>query len=310
MRERRSLDRLAAEDWIASHVAPAGEIEVAHDRPWATVLRVPTAQGNVWFKACGPVQRFEPRLTRELCMRWPDTVAEVLACDEQRAWIITADAGTPLGMRGNQPSDWLEILPRYARLQIGEAEAAHVDEHLAHGVPDLRLGSLPKRYQDLLAGDLPVDPEEGEQFRSLAPRFTDLCRQLDRYAIPASIQHDDLHIANVYEKNGRLRVLDWGDASIAPPFASLFVTFRFLEGRNGLSPDDPWFAILRDAYLEPWGDGLNGAFDLGVRVGAVAHAIAWVRQRSYLTETDLPTFDVGFKNILRRALRAMEELPV
>src|SRR5437660_7138514 len=40
-----------------------GPIETAHDRPWATVLRVPVADGVVWFKACAPVQAFEPRLT-------------------------------------------------------------------------------------------------------------------------------------------------------------------------------------------------------------------------------------------------------
>jgi hypothetical protein len=46
-------------------------------------------------------------------------------------------------------------------------------------------------------------------------------------------------MANVYAKGERLRVLDWGDTSISHPFASLVVTFRFLEERNRLPPDDP-----------------------------------------------------------------------
>jgi hypothetical protein len=58
------VDRAAAEEWIRRHVDPAGAIETAHERPWATVLRVPLAGGRAcWFKACGPVQAFEPRLT-------------------------------------------------------------------------------------------------------------------------------------------------------------------------------------------------------------------------------------------------------
>src|SRR2546426_10996532 len=47
----RSMDRTAAEDWIRAYVEPAGAIETAHERPWATVLRVPLADSVAWFKA-------------------------------------------------------------------------------------------------------------------------------------------------------------------------------------------------------------------------------------------------------------------
>ena len=75
-------DRAAAERWIAAHVQPTGPIELAHERPWATVLCVPVADGAVWFKACSAVQAFEPRLSAALFERWPDRVAPVLAYDE------------------------------------------------------------------------------------------------------------------------------------------------------------------------------------------------------------------------------------
>ena len=81
------------------------------------------------------------------------------------------------------------------------------------------------------------------------------------------MQHDDLHMANVYAQGGRRRLLDWGGASVSHPFASLVVTFRFLEERNQLPPGDPWVGRLRDAYLKLWGRGLAGAFPLAVRVG-------------------------------------------
>ena len=87
------VDRAAAEDWIRAHVEPVGEIETEHVRPWATVLRVPLADGVAWFKACAPVQAFEPRLTAELFTRWPDRVGEVLGHDEERAWLLLADGG-------------------------------------------------------------------------------------------------------------------------------------------------------------------------------------------------------------------------
>ena len=117
-----------------------------------------------------------------------------------------------------------------------------------------------------------------------------------------SIQHDDLHHANLYADGGRLRALDWGDASISHPFASLVVTFRFLEECARLAPGDPWFARLRDAYLEPWGSGLDAAFELAVRVGTFTRAIAYVRQRAALMPAERARFDVDFASVLRRAV--------
>ena len=76
------VDLGAVENWIRTHVDLVGVIETAHERPWVMVLRVPLAAGVVWFKACAPVQAFEPRLTAVLFARWPDRVAEVLGHDE------------------------------------------------------------------------------------------------------------------------------------------------------------------------------------------------------------------------------------
>jgi hypothetical protein len=294
------MDRAAVEAWIRSRIDPVGPVETAHQQPWATVLRVPLADGVAWFKACAPVQAFEPRLTAALSARWPDRVAEVLGWDQRRAWLLLADAGTPLGAVGNPPRAWLEALPRYAELQRGEA--AHAHEHLAHGVPDLRVATLPARYEELLGRDLPLTREELRRLGGFATRFAQLCGELAAHQVPETVQHDDLHMANVYVQGARLRLLDWGDASISHPFASLVVTFRFLEQRNRLAPDDPWFARLRDAYLEPWGGGLAGVFALALRVGAFAHTLAWTRQRDHLPPAARPGFDREFRVVLRRTL--------
>jgi hypothetical protein len=294
------VERAAAEQWIRAHVEPVGPIETTHERPWATVLRVPLADGPAWFKACSPSQDFEPRLTAGLFARWPDRVAEVLAHDEERAWLLVADAGTSLRELDNPPETWLAVLPLYAELQRGEA--ARAEEHLAHRVPDLRVATLPARYDDLVGRHVPLDPDELARLRSFSARFAELCDELAAHGVPETIQHDDLHMANVYARGGRLRLLDWGDASISHPFASLFETFRFLEERNRLSPNDPWFPRLRDAYLEPWGAGLTETFELAMRVGTFAHAIAWLRQRDYLPAEERPEFDRWFPFILRRAV--------
>jgi hypothetical protein len=294
------LDVLVAEEWIRRHVEPTGAIETTHDRPWATVMRVPVAGGVTWFKACAQVQAFEPRLTAELYARWPDRVTEVLAVDEARRWLLLGDAGIAVGERGNPPEAWLEVLPLYAELQKGEM--ARALEHVGHGVPDLRMAALPAGYERLLASELPLARDDGNRLRDFAPRFKELCAALAESGVQESIQHDDLHMKNLYSAGGKLRVVDWGDSSLAHPFFSLVVTFRFLEEVNHLAPDDPWFRRLRDAYLEPWGSGLEETFEIAIRLGWFAHAIALTRQRAALPPEARPDFDRAFTIILRRAI--------
>jgi hypothetical protein len=296
-----------ADAWIRARIEPTGAVEAVHERPWATVWRVPTHAGSVYFKACASVQAFEPRLTADLFARWPDDVPVVIAHDDERGWLLLADAGTPIGLSGNPPEAWLRVLPRYAELQRGET--ARTDVHLAHGVPDLRLATLPARFDDLLRTDLPLEPDEIARLRSYAPRLAAKAAELSGAGIPESIQHDDLHMGNLYALDDRLRLLDWGDASIAHPFASLVVTFRFLEQVNGLRRDDPWFARLRDAYLEPWGSGQIATFDLALRVGAVAHVIARKRQRDFLPEAARPGAVDDYSVVLRRALALAVDAP-
>ena len=205
----------------------------------------------------------------------------------------------PIGEIGNPPETWLTALLLYAELQRGET--AHAAEHQAHGVPDLRLAALPERYEGLLRQALPLECDEMKRLRGFMPRFTELCDELAAHEVPETVQHDDLHMANVYADGG-LRVLDWGDSSISHPFGSLVVTFRFLEEINGLPPGDPWFVRLRDAYLEPWGRGLADTFALALRVGTFAHTFAWARQRDHLPAQARPEFDTWYAVVLRRAL--------
>ena len=252
-------------------------MQLVSEEPWATVHRISAGDGVSWFKACMPLQAFEPRLTASLSERRPDHVTEVLDHLDGE-WLLMRDAGTPIGTFDpyvNPPETWDAVLPQYAELQ--RVEAAHVDEHLAAGVPDLRTETLPARYEQMLLRDLPLEPHEIARLHRFAPRFAELCAELGSRGIADSIQHDDLHMANVYDRDGILRVLDWGDSCVSHPFASLFETFRHLD-----APD--WYPRLRDVYLEPWGSDLVDTFDLALRVGTIAHSFAWLRQYDSLPD--------------------------
>jgi phosphotransferase family enzyme len=294
------MERARADAWIRATVTPAGPIQVVHERPWSTVLRVPLSNGVAWFKAGGSIQQFEASLTARLFARWPDRVPEVLAYSEDRSWLLLADAGIRLADLGNPPESWLALLPLYGELQRGEADYA--DDHLRHHVPDLRVAGLVRGYEQLLRETLPLEEAEREEFKGFASRFEEMCDELRASKIPETVQHDDLHMNNVFVRSGMMRILDWGDCCISHPFASLVATFRFLQERNGLPSDDRWFRRLRDAYLEPWGVGLVDTFALAIRVGSFAHAIASLRQRRVLPPSARAQFDVDLSARLRRAL--------
>jgi hypothetical protein len=302
--ERHSdrVDKAGVEKWIRANVMPVGPLQTFHVRPWATVVRVPLAEGVAWFKASGAAQAFETALTTQLFSHWPDRVPTVLACDQDRSWLLLNDAGSPLADLGNPPQRWLTVLPLYAELQRGESPNA--EDHLRRGVPDLGAATLAFRYEQLLHEDLPLSGDEMGRLCRFQSRFERLCADLVAAGIPDTIQHDDLHMNNVYVRNDVPRVIDWGDSCVSHPFASLVATFRFLEERNRLARDDPWFVRLRDAYLEPWGTGLTDTFDLAIVVGGFAHVLAGLRQRGALSGAERAVYNNDFAVRLRRALAA------
>ena len=256
-------------------MVPDEHHELVADRPWSTVWRV---DGGLWLKQCKSIWRFEPALTAALAERWPDRMPEVVEHGDD--WLLMRDAGAMV----ERHDTWLEAIARYGELQRGEI--AHVDEHLAAGVVDQRNAALPTSYAEMLSREL----DWLEPFRRFEPEFARLCAELEDVA---SINHDDLHIHNVYEGG---RILDWGDSCISHPFFSLVVTFNFVKDGQ---------EEIRDAYLEGYG-GDRETFDLALRVGKIAHLFKWLRFRDVLPLEMLAEYDTWFRGWIDDALAQTE----
>lgn len=279
--------------WIRARVEVTGEIEQPHVRWWSTVLQVPTADGDLFFKAVAPVHRFEAALTARLAELQPARVTEVVDVDPERGWFLMRDAGSRLRELVESAADlhhWERVLPEYAQLQL--EIAPHADEFLALGTPDERLAVLPGLFRELLAAR-PRGLSEGELRRALhaVPRFDEMCLALAEDGLAETIQHDDLHDAQVFVRDGRYLVFDWGDSCVSHPLLSLTVILRSTAWRLGLDPGGAELRRLRDAYLEPFGRGAELA-DTAYWVGTIARAIAWKRmvdprELEYVSESDL-----------------------
>jgi Phosphotransferase enzyme family len=280
--------RESAVAWIDSELAGAGrertgEVEQASLRPWATVQRVPTADGPVWFKATGPGTRFEVGLYELLARTVPERVLTPLGADPARGWIILPDGGPSLGERksGAELVDALvPALVEYGRLQR-ELEP-HVDELLSLGVADMRLAAMPERFDQALqaAAGRPIERRLG----AMAGTVAAWCERLAASPVRTSLDHNDLHPWNILVAEGTsaVRYYDWGDSVVAHPFAAMLVPLGFVQRGVDAELDDPRFLLARDAYLEVFTDvapleELIETLELACRVAKIARALTWER---------------------------------
>lgn len=267
----------------------SGPIEQPHSRPWSTVLRVPTIDGDIYFKAVSPVNPYEPELFGALARWRPDRVPRLLSVDTERGWVLMRDAGQRLReiIRPTRDmSPWLSVLPLYAELQIELAQ--RVSDLLALGVPDRRLSVLPTLYEPLLddVDVLRIDQPAGvtsEQYRrllDLSLRVAELCERLADHRIPESLNHGDLNDSNVFVSGGSSVFIDWGVGCVSHPFYSLRTVLVSAEISLGLEENSPELNPLRDAYLEPWTsyesrEDLLRALDLAGRLASINGALTW-----------------------------------
>jgi Phosphotransferase enzyme family len=235
-------------------------------RPWSAVVRVPTADGDVWFKEVPPPLAFEPPLTAALAARRPDRVPEPIASEGMR--LLTRDAGRRLRnvyaeVAGGPP--WAEVVALYAELQVEFSR--FVDEALACGTPDRRPTAVPAA-----AAELPGWAEALADLRRDAEELGD--------AVPLTVVHEEPTDGNVFVRGGQIRFIDWGEACVSHPFVGALMLLRVDNGRDRFAPGSPAVERLRDAYLEPFtvfapASELRRLFDRAYSLATAVRALGW-----------------------------------
>ncbi|MET8769989.1 phosphotransferase [Streptomyces sp. NPDC004658] len=310
--ERESW-RATALDWVAGHLTAhglrgEGALEVRL-RPWSVLIRVPVGgrghagtpagatrepsalpgqratvdgQAAVWFKANPPASAFEGPLAAALARWVPDHVLRPLAVDAERGWALLPDGGdlfrTVLDREPVGPGGWEALLRQYARMQYDLVPYASEIERL--GVPAARTLALPEVFDELLAGNPVLAPDERARLERLRPRVADWCAELASAGIADTLDHADLHDGQLFRPApGRFTFFDWGDAAVSHPFCSLRVPVERACDRYGPQV----LPRLLDAYLEPWtgggrtAAGLRRAAELAWRLSALGRAASWGR---------------------------------
>lgn len=289
--------------FVASAVGEPDLFEPLKVRPWSAVWRV-EAGGHVYFaKQNCPGQAHEARLLSALVEIAPEYVVPVVAADPGRDLLLTPDLGRTLAEVGgdHDVATWCRIVRDAALLQ--RAVAPHADDlGLTEMAPECatmyvgdaigRLGALPaddpRRLAEEVAGRL----------RALLPsieRWSDQVAELD---LPLTLNHNDLHAANVVAANGPdvpLRFFDFGDAVLAEPLGSLLIPLSVSSRDLDAGPDDLRLRRIADAALEVWTEhararALRAALPAAIQLARLARVESWRRCLATMTAEERAEF--------------------
>jgi hypothetical protein len=261
-------------DWLDEALAAIGRartglVEQVSNWCLSSILRAPTAEGDVYVKATArsPLFADEGAVTRGLAERFPGRVPVPLALDGHERLMLLDDFGALVGWKADLETK-VDVLSRYAALQVESASMR--DDLLALGAFDRSPEWLAGAIRGLLAdgGDLGLEPAERERLDALLPTFLEGCERLAAGPLPVALVHGDLHLANVARSRDGYLFFDWTDASVGNPLMDLLLVF-FEEIKEVEE-------ALRDIYLSAWIE--TGSPDELLDVWRVAQPLAALNQ--------------------------------
>jgi hypothetical protein len=288
--------------FVTSAVGATAVLERAKLRPWSAVWRVEAGGGAYFAKQNCPGQAHEARLLSALVGIAPEYVVPVTASDPGRDLLLTPDLGRTLAELGDVDVDmWSRIVRDAALLQ--RAVAPHADElaltELAPECATTYAGDAIGRLGALPAGDPRRLPEDvAERLRALFPtieRWSDQVAELD---LPLTLNHNDLHAANVVgggDPEAPLRFFDFGDAVLAEPLGAFLIPLSMSSQDLDAGPDDLRLRRIADAALEVWTDlaparALRAALPAALQLARLARVESWRRCLGTMTADECAEF--------------------
>lgn len=297
-------------EWIAAqlthhHLLPTGPLVSVRSGLTAEVLRVPTDQGALYFKAATPPFAFEARLTAQVAAWLPEHLPRVYGVEPLRGWLLLEDGGQTLRDQIRADGDftrWDAVLKSYAALQ--QATAPHVDALIELGVPDRRLHQLPELYDRLVADEITlrigkdngVSTADLKRLHAFRPEVVALCDRLAAYNLPATLHHDDFHDNNITVAGTRNVFFDWGECGASHPFVSMMIPLRAVKFMH--KQDAALLDHMRNTYLSAWTAyesmaHMNDAFRLAHRLAFLIRALTWQYVLDTHELTPAEEIDVG-----------------
>lgn len=292
--------------------------------PVSCLLRVSTVQGQIFFKAAYPKPPGEAAITAYMASQWPDLVAEPLAVDAKRNWLLMRDYAVRKENRVPQ-ARYPEFARALGNLQCEAME--RVEELNEAGCPQLgaefladgggRAAELNDLVKPLLTSG--KDALSEQEMEALASAMEELRRQahvLSQPGLPDSLVHLDYRPDNWFVEGDKCRVMDWADVAISHPFMALCQTLDFFEthgtGEPGSEQAEPVNAeqvnAMVAAYLSAFAEhgseeSLSATLETCRRVYPLLRLYTIAQEFQYL-EAQGP-HHLAMRNLLKQHARSM-----
>jgi hypothetical protein len=248
-------------------------------RHWsiASIWRIPTDGGDVWFKAVPPMFAREGAVIELIAESMPEHLPQLIARNSECGWTLleALPAGTLRTFeskeQGAQYDEPVRVLARLQQAWIGREEAL-----FDAGCDDRRVATLPAAIDELLASDFVrsgLTAEELIRLAEFAKGLPDRIEELRACGVPETLIHGDFHAGNIAVEADEIVIYDWTDACVSHPF---FDMPTFL-------PRDPVErAGLLETYLSEWqafatADEIERAWELAEPLACIHHALSYKR---------------------------------
>ncbi len=273
------------ESWIAdvldrSKYNLSGPIQQVKLTDLSIVLRIPVLNGALYFKAVIPAAKYEAALSQHVSRLHQEKSVEIVDINENEGWLLMREVGGVPLRQFPHKHIWQKAIEQYARLQIAETE--HIEALISMGLPDRRLNILKSDIERHLSGMCAtgLDKDTTARIMALKPELLKMCEELEG-VIPYSIDHGDLHSANIHLVEDGIVFFDWGDATITHPFFSTRVFWNSLD--DLIASEDEWLGMVqafRPDYLEPWTkyasiQELERLLQISDQLACVYRALSW-----------------------------------
>lgn len=277
------------------------QIRVSHK---SVLLRVPTSEGEVFFRAARrPLDINERLLDWELRPHFSEFIPGHIASDPRRGWSLARTVGSCMQISGFEAEFLAELDEAMNALAVFQQNTArHVPTFLELGLPDRRIDKLanviPAMLDEAASRRNVLTKEELAIIRERLPRFLDQCARLLMIDLPAVLEHGDFSPGAVPVFPGFV-FPDWSEPCVTHPFFRM--AYPIITNVN---TDAAVLNRSREAYLAAWSEyqspeRLKEALDLATILAPLHYASTFYFAEPSNAETQWEV-DGGLSYYLRK----------
>ncbi len=293
--------QIAWADGVLDAIGRPREGDVEQVKSWnlSSVLRLPTAVGDVWCKSVPPFLGHEGAIIAMVAAQEPELVPRLLGHDPPTTTVLLDDVAGEDQWDAPEPL-LVRMVRALVRLQASWAE--RVDVLLDAGLPDWRADSLPGLAHALAERASVREQLSSDELERLDAIVDDLPRRLGDLkacGLPETLVHGDFHPGNWRSDGHRLVLMDWGDTGIGHPMLDLDAFIERVPADVRRRVLDAWFDAWREQ--RPGADPARAAELIGP-AAALRAAVIYQRFLDGIEPSEWRYHEADVPAWLRRAL--------